>query len=321
MTIIEQVVEAYFPGCSVRSEKPISGGLINQTFQVNLNDGREFIIQKVNSDVFSDIDAVHQNIRTVANHLEESGYRYEFPGPMNADDKSWIKTEDGTWRILSFVSKSYSVKNPTSMEMAHNAAKCLGHFHACTIDLDPEKLQITIPDFHSGALRIDQLKNAAGKSDQTEIGLVGEIYNHLHVLKDWDKINSETPTRIAHFDTKIENFLFKDGTDDVAALIDLDTIMPGSILSDVGDLIRSFCDEDLQNRDAILDGYLLEMEEHLTEHEKTFLKFSGSALTLMQAVRFLTDHLNGDNYYLTEYEGQNLDRAKQQFALYQRLNS
>ena len=175
-----------------------------------------------------------------------------------------------------------------------------------------------------GELRINQFNGARAKCISGNIDLVEEIQNHFHVLEKWDEILQSVPTRVAHFDTKIENFLFKNGTEEVAALIDLDTLMPGSILSDVGDMIRSFCDDrlglpNLQFREALLNGYVSEMKDFLSAKESASLHLSGSALTLMQALRFLTDHLNGDKYYQIEHKDQNLERARRQFSMYLQL--
>lgn len=322
MTPIESVLQHFFPHSSVKTAEPTSGGLINQTFRVELEDGQVLIVQKINTKVFKNPEEIHRNIDIVGKHLLDTPYPYAFPIPIKTENNSsFIEFENEVWRVMPLVVDSYSVQKPTSLKMAKNAGKCLGQFHVSTRDLDPSKLSVTIPDFHSGVLRIDQFEHAVRESDQTGLKLVGEIYKHLHTLQGWDDICSEAPTRIVHFDTKIENFLFNNGTEEVAALIDLDTIMPGSILSDIGDMIRSFCDEDLKYRKALLEGYLSEMKHHLSEHENSFLKFAGCAITLMQAVRFLTDHLNGDVYYQIQYEGQNLDRAEQQFALYLQLHS
>ena len=322
MTLIENVVKAFFLGRSVKATEQLAGGLINQTFRIDFEDAGCFILQKVNTDVFQNIKAVHENMGVVSDYLNKSDYRYAFPIPVDSKNgQNWLELDNATWRMLPFVPETYSTGKIHSEEMARNASECLGHFHASTIDLDPSKLAITIPDFHSGVLRINQFEEAVRKSDKAGIKLVAKIHKHFHVLEKWDQLNKKVSKRAVHFDTKIENFLFKKGTEEVAALIDLDTLMPGSILSDVGDLIRSFCHHNLKYRDSILDGYLSKMNGHITEHERRFLTFSGSALTLLQALRFLTDHLNGDVYYQTKYEGQNLERAEHQFSVYQDLKS
>ena len=325
MTPIESVAEKYFPNVAIKSVVPVSGGLINQTFRTQLADDRTFIVQKVNTDVFKCLDDIHQNIYIVGKYLSSKPYPFEFPMPIKTKTgNTFIELDDEHWRILPFVKASYTVQKPTSLEMARNAGSSLAQFHASTIDLDSSRLAVTIPGFHMGELRINQFNGARAKCISENIDLVEEIQNHFHVLEKWDEILQSVPTRVAHFDTKIENFLFKNGTEEVAALIDLDTLMPGSILSDFGDLIRSFCDDrlglpNLQFREALLIGYLSVMKGFLSNKEIASLRLSGSALTLMQALRFLTDHLNGDKYYQIEHNGQNLERARRQFSLYLQL--
>ncbi|MFT4524280.1 MAG: Ser/Thr protein kinase RdoA (MazF antagonist) [Bacteroidia bacterium] len=322
MTRIEPVLKSYFPERTLKSVNQLSGGLINQTFRVALDDDQTFIAQKINTSVFENVAKVHSNISVLAEYLSKSGYRFEFPAPIkNESGTDSIEIGEETWRVLPFVKDTYSIHQAASKKMAFNAGACLGHFHSCLVNFPVEKLKLNLPDFHSGEFRIKQLEEAISKSNLGELEFVKQVKPEFDILRKWDQINANVPTRVAHFDPKIENFLFKNGTDEVAALIDLDTMMSGSILSDIGDMIRSFCDEELKFRDVLIEGYLSEMKERLTEVETRFLKFSGSALSLMQAVRFLTDHLNGDMYYQTEYEGQNLERAEQQFALYQQLHS
>lgn len=325
MTLTEQlprVSTSFFPSRSLSDSKRLSGGLINQTFLITLDNGLQFVAQKINTEVFKDIMSVHFNIDLVADHLAKSDYRFVFPSPIvNAEGDSLFVDSNSTWRVLPFVRGSYSTGRVISTQMARNAGWALGHFHLNLLNFSNDRLKTTIPDFHSGRLRIAQYKEALKTSKSELPDLAKRIVNHFQVLEEWDAIVSQVPRRVVHFDTKIENFLFQNDTEEVAAIIDLDTLMTGSILSDVGDMIRSFCDEDLNFREPLLEGYLSEMGKHLSEAETTSLKFSGSALALMQCVRFLTDHLNGSQYYQTEYEGQNLDRAQQQFALYEDLHS
>ena len=150
----------------------------------------------------------------------------------------------------------------------------------------------------------------------------------MKILAEWDEIRRKLPKRVIHYDAKINNFLFKKNTTKVIALIDLDTLMPGCVLSDIGDMIRTYsnpvgeeskdvskvtCNKNIVA--AIVNG----VKGALTHKEIEYLNFGGQAITFMQAVRFLTDYLNNDIYYNTFYENQNLVRAKNQFKLYRSL--
>jgi Ser/Thr protein kinase RdoA (MazF antagonist) len=329
MIRLNPILQAYFPGSTIKDGESVSGGLINDTYRVKLEDSRDFILQKLNTDVFKDVASIHSNTEKIGVHLKANGYSYEFPTPIKTYlGKNHHVLGNDVWRVLPYIRDSYSTNKVRSYEMAKNAGKCLGHLHANTTGMDLAQIAITIPHFHSGKFRVEQFENAVLGSNRDGGHLVQEISNHLQLLHDWDKTCLSVPTRVAHFDTKIENFLFKNGTEEVVALIDLDTLMPGSILSDVGDMIRSFSDPGnskestlafprLEYRDALITGYLSEMNDYITEKERSLLKFSGCVMTLMQSLRFLTDHLIGDVYYHIEYEGQNLERAKHQFTLYQ----
>ena len=327
MTLIEQVVDRYFPGRKVVSSRQLSGGLINQTYRVELGDGENLIAQKMNTEVFSNLESIHRNIEVIGLHLNKRGYRYDFPVPLKTTKNSSLTViGNETWRMLPFIPNSFTVVKANSSEMAFNAGMCLGHFHSCTEDFDLCKLATSITNFHSGMLRISQFEEANKSCCESGTPMVEDLSEQMENLRKWDELCGTTPKHTGHFDTKIENFLFKSGTDQVSALIDLDTIMPGSRLSDVGDMIRSFCDDgsgqaNLKFRDAVIEGYLSEMKNHITALEMNSLRFSGAALTLMQSLRFMTDHLNGDQYYHVEFRGQNLQRAERQFALYQGLNS
>ena len=151
----------------------------------------------------------------------------------------------------------------------------------------------------------------------------------MKILAEWDEICKKLPKRVVHYDAKINNFLFKKNTNKVIALIDLDTLMPGCVLSDIGDMIRTYsntlgeeskdiskvkCNKNIVA--AILNGF----KDSLTILERKYLNFGGLAITFMQSVRFLTDYLNDDIYYKTNYENQNLVRANNQYQLFISLN-
>ena len=195
-------------------------------------------------------------------------------------------------------------------------------------------MHITLPDFHTGAFRLAQYEHAlntsGNKRKQLAYELIENIDSQKEVLLQLDQLNVSLPQRVVHFDTKISNFLFDNKTDKAIALIDLDTLMPGTVLSDFGDMIRTYSNvlgeesQDISqvNADAKIIEVLLRSflsEATLTIEEKTQLYFAGQAITLMQSVRFLTDFLNDNVYYKTSYEMHNLMRAQNQWALYKSL--
>ena len=162
--------------------------------------------------------------------------------------------------------------------------------------------------------------------------LINEIEKELPILNKWDEVCNSIPKRVVHYDTKINNFLFDKKTDEVLALIDLDTLMPGCVLSDIGDMIRTY-NNPLGEESKEIEKVICNMEiintiiqaftnkSSLTKKRKENLFFGGMAITFMQCVRFLNDYLNGDGYYKTSYKDQNLVRAKNQWALYKSLRN
>jgi thiamine kinase-like enzyme len=191
-----------------------------------------------------------------------------------------------------------------------------------------------LPNFHNGKSTIKIFEQALTNGNKSRILLskpiINVISNELPILKKWDEVCNSMPIRVVHYDTKINNFLFDKKTYKVLALIDFDTLMPGCVLSDIGDMIRTYSnpvgeeskeiEKVVYNRE-IVNTIIQEFTKtaSLEKKEKENLVFGGLAITFMQCVRFLTDYLNGDSYYKISYEDQNLIRAKNQWALYKSL--
>ena len=239
------------------------------------------------------------------------------------------------WRLLPFVNNSRSINKISNINEVKESVKCLAEFYNYLKEFPIKKLNITIPNFHSGEHKIlafnKALKNSNELRKKNAEPLILEIKKKLKILNKWDEICMTLPKRIIHYDAKINNFLFEKTTNKVISLIDLDTLMPGCVLSDVGDMIRTYSNpvgeeyKDISkvicNKTivcCILDSFkkLCKLERL----EKQNLFFGGLAITLMQSIRFLTDYLGNDSYYNTNYENQNLIRANNQFKLYQSLN-
>jgi Ser/Thr protein kinase RdoA (MazF antagonist) len=217
-----------------------------------------------------------------------------------------------------------------------SAANCLGEFYHHLSDFNAENLTITLPSFHNGNSITKKFEEAVFNGDKERLlstnALINEIEKELPILKKWDEVCNSLPIRVVHYDTKINNFLFDKTTDEVLALIDLDTLMPGCVLSDIGDMIRTYsnplgeeskeiekviCNMEVIN--TIIQAFTNKVVLKKEEIENLF--FGGMAITLMQSLRFLTDYLNGDSYYKTSYKDQNLVRAKNQWALYKSLRN
>ena len=303
-------------------------GLINQTFELSTHENK-YILQRINTQIFPNYQQGLENIILIKKWLKKTNYSYEFPSPLQ---NQYLNFKEKIWRLLPFVKKSNSINKVSNISEAEEAVKCMAEFYNCLEDIPIEKLNITMPNFHSGAQKIlafnKALKNSNELRKQNAWSLILEIERNLKILAEWDEICRKLPKRIIHFDTKINNFLFEKTTNKVIALTDLDTLMPGCILSDVGDMIRTYsnpmgeeskdiskviCNKNIVA--AIINGF----KDSLTLKEIEYLNFGGLAITFMQSVRFLTDYLNDDIYYKTNYENQNLVRANNQYKLYQSL--
>ena len=326
----QDIFQHYFPNGKIKVVQKITTGLINATFFLDSNKGK-YILQKLNQNILKQPKEGLANIVKVKNWLSQHNFSYQFPAPIF--DK-YIEDGVDLWRLLKYVPNSVSYDNITNAEQAFQAAKCLGAFYKSTDKFPTEELNDTIPNFHNGKIRIEEFKQVLKNANANRIdyarNLINNVLDKQEVLHDFDSIVSQLPVRVVHYDTKINNFLFDKGSNKVIALIDLDTIMPGSVLSDIGDMIRTYSNPmgeesnlyksvkaDGKIIDSLINGFCSEMQ--ITANESSHLQKAGKAITFMQCVRFLTDYLNNDVYYKTSYAEQNLVRAKNQWCLFDSL--
>ena len=312
-------------------------GLINTTCIVeNKSSGERFILQKINQAVFHSPTDIAHNIRMIADHLKQHNPEYLFVAPIRAITGQDLAISDGGfYRLFPFIKGSHTldvVKNPGQ---AYEAAKQFGKFTRLLAGMDAGRLRITLPDFHNLSLRYQQFEKSLQKGNRERIkqsrDLIWFIQQNRHILGEFEFNRLDFKTRVIHHDTKISNVLF-DSNDKGLCVIDLDTAMPGYFISDVGDMMRTYLspvsEEEKDNSliwirpefyTAIVEGYLSEMGDTLLDVEKKYFGFAGKFMIYMQAIRFLTDHLNNDEYYGCAYEGQNFIRAVNQATLLERL--
>ena len=315
---------------SIVSFNKVESGLINSTFLLN-SKTNSYILQSINTNVFPNYEKGLENILTVGNWLKRKNYPYSFPLPIKGQ---YLKVRNEVWRLMPFVKNSISYNRVSSLNQAKSAANCLGEFYHHLSDFNAGNLSITLPHFHHGKSITKKFKEALLNGDKKRLlltrSLINEIEKELPILKKWDEVCNSLPIRVVHYDTKINNFLFDKKTDKVLALIDFDTLMPGCVLSDIGDMIRTYSNPieeeskeiekvvcNLEIINTIIQEFTKKTALEKKEIENLF--FGGMAITFMQSVRFLTDYLNGDSYYKTSYENQNLVRVKNQWALYKSL--
>ena len=297
----------------VRAARPFGDGHINETFLVEARSG-DYVLQRLNTTVFVDPDAVMHNIGAVCAH---AGGRL-VPELVHSS---------GSWRMWRRVPDAQPVSDVTPA-VAASAGDLVGRFHSLVADLDPQSLRETLPNFHDPARRLDGLRRAIATDENQRASAVRTEIDELIAASPLadraDELTRAVPTRVAHFDAKLDNVLFR--ADKAVCLVDLDTVMPGAWFWDVGDLVRtaatrareddpdhSTIDPELYN--AVLDGYRRSAGDVLEPSEVDALEDAGAIVTFEQAVRFLTDWLEGDVYYRTVRPDQNLDRARAQLRL------
>jgi thiamine kinase-like enzyme len=325
----------------VETIAPFGNGHINDTYLVKTSpaEAADYILQRKNHKIFKDVPGMMKNIVLATNHIRnkllaagESDVERKVMTYIPAKDGQMFvnDTEGNFWTLFLFIADSCSVENIQKPEQAFSAARAFGHFQKQLADLPGEKLIETIPHFHNGISRLNDFQSAIDKDivgrvkeNQILINKILERSSDMTSLQRWlnDKI---LPLRITHNDTKINNILF-DQDYNTLCVIDLDTVMPGSALYDFGDAIRTLGnrapeDEPILSNiafnkeifEAFAQGYLSEAKEFLTPVEINNLVFSCRYMAWEQAMRFLTDFLNNDVYYKTDYKGHNLVRTKAQ---------
>lgn len=321
--------------CLVES---ITSGLINNTWKISVGD-KQYILQRINQHVFKQPWQIAENIRTIADHLEKYIPGYLFPAPLKTVDGDEMvhDKKEKYYRLFPFIKGSHTIEVVTHPQQAFEAASQFGKFTGVLSGFDASKLHTTIPDFHNLSLRYQQFENAREHGDKERINqakeLITAMQEHYYLVATFEKIknNGTLKQRVTHHDTKISNVLF-DENDKGICIIDLDTLMPGYFISDLGDMMRTYLSPaNEEEKDftkisvredyfkALVSGYLSAMRKELTQEEQELIYFSGLFLTYMQGLRFLTDHLNKDSYYGASYKNHNLVRAGNQMHLLKML--
>lgn len=318
----------------------LGSGLINDTFIINCcPGGSRYVLQRINTDIFRDPDVLQGNLLALSSHLRkclmEEGAsdidRKVLECVLTKDGNAYAESDGGVWRMTRFIEGSCNISE-MSEGTARNVGLAFGRFHTFLARKDAPVLKETIPDFHNLPLRLSQLEDAikadrAGRLAEVK-GLADELLSRAGemMLAEDMYAGGHLPKRIIHCDTKADNILF-DGNGDILCVIDLDTTMPGFVMDDFGDFLRTAGnvaaeDEpdvskirfDMDVFRAFARGYV-ESASFLTANEKSTLAHGALRMTYMQAVRFFTDYLNGDTYYKIAYPSHNLVRTRAQMAL------
>ena len=338
-----QLVSHFDVQGTVKSVKPLGNGLINDTYKVTMNEEDEpaYVLQRINNAIFKDVELLQSNIEAVTAHLRK---KLEEKQVADIDRRVlhfikaqtgktyWREADDTYWRMMRFIPNAFTYET-VNEKYSHAAGLAFGEFEAALVDL-PQQLGETIPDFHNMELRARQLKEAVQNNPVKRLSvvesMVEELNRNMEEMCKAEQLHRDgkLPKRICHCDTKVNNMMF-DADGNILCVIDLDTVMPSYVFSDYGDFLRTganFTAEDDPNLanvgfnmdifKAFTKGYLTSAGSFLTPIEREHLPFAAKLFPFMQCVRFLTDYINGDVYYKIKYPEHNLDRAKNQLALF-----
>ncbi len=321
----------------IKEVQAITLGLINTTYRVIFEDGGQYTLQAINTNVFKEPEKLMENVAGVTDHVRAK--LIASGGDPDRETLTVIKTKDGKaiyidkegrcWRTYIYIDDARTYDQIEKPELMYEAGYGFGNFQKMLADYDMDKLHETIPNFHNTKMRFETLFKAV---EEDKAGRAASVQEEIQFFKDHYEdaclfVNmlaaGEIPLRVTHNDTKINNILIDDATDKALCVIDLDTVMPGIAPFDFGDSIRfagnkaaedetdlSKVGIDMELYRQYVKGFLDACGKDLTDAEITHLPHGAKIITLETGARFLTDYLDGDVYFKTKREGHNLDRAR-----------
>jgi thiamine kinase-like enzyme len=338
---IKKIASNFRYSGKIVSFKPLGEGHINKTYLV-ITDKSKYTLQMINTNVFTDPVGLMENIYNITEFLKKKIVKNggdperETLTVIQTINNDFLYFDDSgnAWRSYLYIDDAITCQEPTSTQLIYDSGYAFGTFQNMLHDYEADKLNETIKDFHNTVQRVKNLveavkNNLSGRAEQVreEINFVISRKNDCSIIVDMIK-NGKIPLKVTHNDTKLNNVLFDKETNRPICILDLDTVMPGSILYDFGDALRIIGssavedEKDLSKVHFLIDnfrvftkGYLDSIGKNITEEEVALLAFSVKLITLEIGMRFLTDHINGDIYFGIHREGHNLDRARTQFKL------
>ena len=302
-----------------------------------------YVHQRINDQIFKDPVALMENVHRVTTHqrhkLREAGVadagRRALTLVPSVDGLPYHRDESGgVWRTYTFIESASTYEFVDAPRQAFEAAKAFGEFQRQLVDLPGGRLHETIPDFHHTPRRFEALERAVELDSVGRVRLAQREVDFALSRKRMTTVLVEAqaagviPERITHNDTKLNNVMLDDETQEGVCVIDLDTVMPGVVLNDFGDMVRTATSPSAEDEmdlskvtmqmpmfEALVEGYLSSAGEFLESAEREHLAFSGKLITFEIGIRFLADFLAGDVYFKVHRDGHNLDRCRTQFKL------
>lgn len=333
--------------CQPLEVTPLRRGHINDTYLVRYADGGDRVLQRLNTYVFPKPEQVMENIQRVTRHL--AGKCHGRPDAEmrclrvipTVDGSSFHRDANGhCWRMYPRLQPVQSFDQMQTARQAHCVGHSFGEFQAQLADLPAPRLHEVIADFHNTPKRLNRLLEVSGHARPERLQAAAELLKFAVARRGSAErllarhAQGDFPERITHNDTKLNNLLFDHSGQHPLCVVDLDTVMPGLVHYDFGDMVRTGCslaaedEPDLSKVDfsrelfrGLVEGYLEAGRDFLWEAEVEELAFAGTLLTLEVGIRFLTDYLEEDVYFKTHHPEHNLQRARSQFALVARLEA
>lgn len=327
---------------------PFGSGHINDTFKITTNSplNNLYLLQRINHHIFQNVEGLMNNIECVCNHLkkklahlgENEVLKRTMTIVQTLDNKNYFQDDNGDyWRVFHLIPNTRSYDILETQEQAYSGGMAFGQFQKQLSDLDPQNIVEILPNFHNIEFRLNNLRESIKNNPVNRVEAVQPLLDYIFEREEKMRTVLELgrsnllPLRITHNDTKFNNVLL-DANDKVQCVIDLDTVMPGYVAYDFGDAIRTIINSAAEDEadvskivlniplfQSFAAGYLSEAKEFLTDTEIDSLIPAVHLLPYMQAVRFLTDYINGDTYYKIAYPEHNLVRTKAQLKLVHEL--
>jgi len=342
---LNNILAAYFSDSHSVSVQPFGSGHINDTFLVSHSSIERHLLQRINHQVFNDVAGLMDNMERVTQHVQQA---LEKRNDTRFTTLRIIPTLEGSlfhldpsgnyWRMITFIPNSITYDLVTSAEQARQAGYAFGYFQQLLSDLTGNTLQETIPQFHAmdNRFRIFDQALKADAVQRVELAKkeIAFALSRRQSMIEWQAMVSqpEFPRRVTHNDTKFNNVLLDEESQQAICVIDLDTVMPGVIGYDFGDAIRTIANTALEDEtelgkvavnlefyEVFAQGFLGEVGSKLDQIELESLHFAPNYMTFIMGLRMLTDYIQGDIYYKTSHAEHNLQRAKAQFTLVKKL--
>lgn len=338
---IEFVFKKFLPNSKVLEIQEFVSGHINETYLIITPEKRNYVLQKINSFVFKKTKSLIENKVMLSDFLQsktDTGEQLQFI--RTSEGNPYFKDEkNGYWNMSVFIAGSKTYERVTTESLAYEGGRLIGEFLNATSDFDPTQLDEILPNFHQMSFRFDQFEESLQTAQKQRLKMAEEQIDfalknkdEMHLLQQYQEEGKIQP-RVTHNDTKISNALFDESGKGIC-LIDTDTVMLGIAHYDFGDAVRTFCntaDEDETDLEivrfnmdyfrAMARGFLEKMHKQLSVFDIACLGLAGKTITFIMGLRMLTDFLNNDVYYKTNYDNHNLDRAKNQFKLVMEIES